>query len=999
MLKICCYYPKLLMLRLGAFVLAFSRMEKTCPEIVLTLTLESVMKLDANKLTSAVRLALTMGAVATVGTVGSAYAQSADNTEQKSQSLETIVVTGSNIRRVDIETANPVLTIDHAQIQQSGKLTLGDLVQSLPSIAGSPLNPNVNNGGGDGSSKISLRGLGTNRSLLLINGHRVPFQLQDLNIIPASAVERIEVLTDGSSAVYGSDAVAGVVNVITRSNYQGAEFGADYGISDRDDAARKAYHAMFGQSTDKGSIMIGLNYNKNDPVSAANRAYSHDALYKYNTGYVAHSGSSRTPSGAINLPSSVFAQYNCPTSSGGRVTLKAGSSGGTSQSDYRCYNPSKDAFNFQAIGNYDLTPGERTGLFALGNYKLTDSVEAFMEVFHNKTVSQQQIAPVPLDAQADGIYIPSNQFYNPFGVAFGINPDGSSSNEFKTRLSSIGDRQTAFSTTHDLVTAGLKGAFGDSSWTWFADASYGKIDQHQAFNDYINYNKIAANFQCTTSSCNAIDIFNINDPSTVALLNSAKTSFFNANHYQMRSGEAGVSGSLFDLPAGAVQLAAGASYRKEYTDNTVDSGIATNLIKNGSNINLVCAGPGSICSSAQQGGFNVKEAYAELLVPILKDQPFVHSLNLDVGTRYSKYSDFGSTNNWKIAIEFKPIEDLLIRGTVSKVFRAPSVTDLFGGPAGDSPTGRDPCGAAGVASNPACQGYTFTSTATSQLSGIVTGSQYANANLGTDVHLTPEQGKSFDYGFVYDPSWLQGLSLNADYYRIILNNLIVSGPGIAQQIINQCFGGDTPLCSLIVRNASGSDIGQIKYVYEAAFNSGNLSTKGADFGVSYRLPETPFGNFRVGLKATYMQQYSIEQGGSVQQYAGHFDRVYGDLPRWRALGNVDWNWGAFNVSYQAQMIGSVKIGYANAGLGPSASADGLYGPENPVYYYGSYVYHNISFGYNLEPINTMIQLGVDNVGDKQPPIFYLQNTINANVDTSTYDPIGRFYWAKVTVKF
>jgi iron complex outermembrane receptor protein len=505
------------MLRLGVFVLAFSRMEKTCPEFVLTLTLESVMKLDANKLTSAVRLALTMGAVATVGTVGSAYAQSADTTEQKSQSLETIVVTGSNIRRVDIETANPVLTIDHAQIQQSGKLTLGDLIQSLPSIAGSPLNPNVNNGGGDGSARISLRGLGTNRSLLLINGHRIPFQLQDLNIIPAAAVERIEVLTDGSSAVYGSDAVAGVVNIITRSNYQGAEFGADYGISDRDDGARKGYHALFGQSTDKGSIMLGLNYNKNDPVSAANRKYSHDALYRYNTGYVAHSGSSRTPGGAIYLPKPLGAAC-----SQNRYTLIAGKPG-TSLSDYRCFTGA-DFFNYQAVGNYDQTPGERTGVFALGNYKLSDSVEAFVELFHNKTVSQQQIAPVPLDAQSDGIFIPTNQFYNPFGVAF-----GTGAQEFKSRLSSIGNRQTAFSTTHDLATAGLKGSFSDSSWTWFADASYGKIDQHQAFNDYINYTKLAPNFACTTAACDPINIFNINDPNTVALLNSAKTSFFNAN--------------------------------------------------------------------------------------------------------------------------------------------------------------------------------------------------------------------------------------------------------------------------------------------------------------------------------------------------------------------------------------------------------------------------------------------------------------------------------------
>jgi len=260
------------------------------------------MRLDVNKLSSAVRLAISLGAVATVGAV-TAQAQTAATTDQqKSQSLETIVVTGSNIRRVDVETANPVLTIDHAQIQKSGKLTVGDLVQQLPSMAGAATNPNVNNGGGTGASTISLRGLGSTRSLLLINGHRIPTQMQDLNIIPASAVERIEVLSDGSSAVYGSDAVAGVVNIITRTNYQGAEFGADYGISDHDDGQRKAVHAMFGQSTDKGSILLGVNYNKQEAVSAANRAYSHDALYKYSTGYVSHAGSSRTPYGRISLP-------------------------------------------------------------------------------------------------------------------------------------------------------------------------------------------------------------------------------------------------------------------------------------------------------------------------------------------------------------------------------------------------------------------------------------------------------------------------------------------------------------------------------------------------------------------------------------------------------------------------------------------------------------------------------------------------------------------------
>ncbi|MEO6690545.1 MAG: TonB-dependent receptor plug domain-containing protein, partial [Dokdonella sp.] len=182
----------------------------------------------------------------------------AQDQDAQSQKLETITVTGSNIRRVDIETSNPVVTIDRAAIAKSGKLTLGDLVQSLPAVTGPNVNPQVNNGGGSGFSSIGLRGLGSPRTLVLINGHR--YLSGDPNAIPANMVERIEVLTDGASSVYGSDAIAGVVNFILRSDYQGAEFSTDYGISDRDDGTSKGYQFTFGQSSDKGSIMAGINY-------------------------------------------------------------------------------------------------------------------------------------------------------------------------------------------------------------------------------------------------------------------------------------------------------------------------------------------------------------------------------------------------------------------------------------------------------------------------------------------------------------------------------------------------------------------------------------------------------------------------------------------------------------------------------------------------------------------------------------------------------------------
>jgi len=260
------------------------------------------MRVHLNKLSQAVCWGLSFGAAA--GTLGTVHAQtppSPPSGDQKSQSLETIVVTGSNIRRVDIETANPVVTIDRAAIQASGKVNLGDLVQQLPSMAGVAMTPQVNNAGA-GTAGVSLRGLGSSRTLLLINGHRIPFQLQDLNLVPVSVVERIEVLNNGASAVYGSDAIAGVVNIITRTNYQGAEFGADYGIADRDDGERKAVHAIFGQSTDKGGIVLGIQYDKQSPVSAANRDFSKNAQYIYNTGINTHGGSSRTPGGRFFVP-------------------------------------------------------------------------------------------------------------------------------------------------------------------------------------------------------------------------------------------------------------------------------------------------------------------------------------------------------------------------------------------------------------------------------------------------------------------------------------------------------------------------------------------------------------------------------------------------------------------------------------------------------------------------------------------------------------------------
>jgi outer membrane receptor protein involved in Fe transport len=961
------------------------------------------MRLDANKLSSAVRLALSFGVAATATTLG-AQAQTAtnNNTDQKSQSLETIVVTGSNIRRVDIETANPVITIDKAAIQASGKVNLGDIVQDLPAIAGNAMNPQVNNGGG-GFAGVSLRGLGSNRTLLLINGHRIPFQLQDLNLLPVAVVERIEVLTDGASAVYGSDAIAGVVNIITRSNYQGAEFGADYGIADKDDGQRQAYHAVFGQSTDKGSVMIGFQYDKQDPISAANRDFSKQAQYIYNTGINTNAGSSRTPGGRFFVPkgSPIATQLGCTSVTISGRQLPSITHPPTA-ADFRCYHAATDSFNFQAVGNYDLIPNERTGLFALGNYKLTDNVEAYTELLYHKMVAHTQLAPYPFDLVSNNLVVPANQFYNPFGVTFGTN---GASSTIAMRLTSLGNRGGKIANTGEEGIFGFKGNFGDTSWNWDTHFSYGKNTTETQSLNFTNISQIAADFGCTTApgvgACTPIDIFNQSDPTTTAIFNASKINPFGRFLYQTKSVEASANGALFALPAGDVQAAFGANYRKEYLHSDVDplTQQSFSTDSNGAPV-ITCPGPSSICSSPAQGGYNVKEAYTELLIPVLKDLAFAKSLNIDLGDRYSKYSNFGSTNNWKAAIEYKPIDDLLLRATVAKVFRAPTPTNLFAGPSTDAPTATDPCaGHPELASNAACKGFNVPPQIFSQLTGYVMGSQFANANGLSNSVLQPEFGKSFDYGFVYDPSWVSGLSINGDYFRILLDNLIVSGPGIAQTILTQCFNTQGAICSNVVRAVDGS----IKFVTESSFNSGNLVDQGFDIGAHYRLPETAWGNFRVGFDATYIEKWNIDQGGFVQHLAGHYDKTFGNFARWRALATLDWNLGAFTANWTTRYIHSITVGYANAGLGPSGveSSTDAYNPNpiGPVLHYPSITYNNFSVGYRIEPINAFVQFGVDNVFDRQPPILYLANVLNANTDVSTYDTAGRFYRASFSVKF
>ncbi|MEO5558223.1 MAG: TonB-dependent receptor, partial [Dokdonella sp.] len=472
---------------------------------------------------------------------------------------------------------------------------------------------------------------------------------------------------------------------------------------------------------------------------------------------------------------------------------------------------------------------------------------------------------------------------------------------------------------------------------------------------------------------------------------------------------------LFELPGGSVQLAVGANYRTEYTHSNVD----TSLILNQTTFTCIL---GSQCGSALQGGYNVKEAYAELFVPILKDLPFVHALNLTLGDRYSKFNSFGSTNNFKIALEWRPIEDVLLRGTVSKVFRAPTVNNIFGGGASDAPKlSSDPCDGITAVGNPACVGVPTDGSFRNrdvqqqlQSSGIASGAVYANQSIG------PEFGKSFDFGVVYDPHWLEGLSVSADVWRLYLNNNIT---GIsAQSVLDLCNAGQLSFCPLIRRFQSGPNQGQINNIVEPTGNLGRVDVAGTDFALNYRLPEFSFGRFNLSINATYSKTYDISTApntpnNTVYHYAGHF-LTFGSsqaascpgagggvclFPRWRAQTQVGWQLGSFDASWSMRYIGRFRMGSQSPSQDVFPAGQCYYGSYCSIhglqYKFGATTYNDIQFGYNIESINTRIDVGVNNVGDKQPPFLYANNTLNANTDPSDFDLMGRYYFGRVTVKF
>jgi iron complex outermembrane receptor protein len=903
-----------------------------------------------------------------------------------------IVVTGSRIRHNPLDQDAPRVFVDQQDIQKTGLNSVTDVLQRLPS-AGGGLNAKFNNSGnfgnppdgggvGAGAAEIDLRYLGSKRTLVLVDGLRyvnaasasgVPGSV-DLNSIPESMIERVEVLQDGASAIYGSDAIAGVVNIITKSHQKGFVASAQLGsYLDHGDGETQNYQISWG-NTESGptQIVVGANYVKQDPISSADRSIS-----RFPDPYAtacSSACSSGTPLGRFIV--------------GGQDLTLIGPVIGRAPTlaDYRDFVSPGDRFNF-APYNYILTPLERYGVFAQVKQEISPAIDFRAKVLWNRRNSKNQAAPLPLFVGPsagngnllDRISIDGTNPFNPFGdLNSGLNLDGTPNGDTPNydfigrRVVEGGPRRYFQKVDTAYGTATLDGHFNlmGHDWYWDLNGLYGRNKAKQHVFGNINAANLALALgpvaDCT-GACVPFNIFGGEGSITQEMLDYVSFVQRDSSKQKIWGLTANATGGLAELPGGTLSLALGAEHRNYSGRFDPDP--------------VVAAGLGSdIPALPTRGKYHVDEAYAELNAPILSHVPFADLLELDGAIRFSDYSTAGSKTTLKGSVNWKPIADLRLRGGWGQGFRAPTIGELFGTPSRFDQEVNDPCSAS---QNPTGQVL-----ANCTAHGVPAGYQQLNAQIsvltGGNEDLKPETSDGWNLGAVFSPSGIPGFSVEADYYNIKVKGAIAAVA--AKTTLQRCEVNNDPVaCAKIIRSSSGQ-ITQINGLLE---NIGGIDTDGLDFNISYRTRPASWGTIGFTLNNTFLFNYDVSEptaNGNSTTGLGGKERGSPDqaFPKHKAIGIVDWNGHMFGATLTGRYISGV-----------TEFPDGF---DQPGLKLNSRLYVDAQARFTPSWLNDGLgfAIGVNNLFDKDPP-GCVSCGLN-NMDPTTYDVPGRYYYARVSVK-
>ncbi|MEO5961900.1 MAG: TonB-dependent receptor [Thermomonas sp.] len=896
---------------------------------------------------AAIAAALSVTSVPQVALAQDVGATSA-NDVGKTKTLDSVSVVGSRIRRKDETAASPVFTMEREEIEATGVVSVGALLQRLPSV-GSSFNSTGSGGTSHGSSTVNLRNLGANRSLVLVNGRRWVNgagtrgfrDFVDLNTIPLAAIERVEVLLDGATAIYGADAIAGVINLVTYSSFDGIRASTYVGMTDKGDGFTHKEDFLWGKTGDWGSALVSATVASNKEILAGDRDFSNAPLQ----------GLSR------NTPAGRF-KNSVPVGSFGTKAFVRDGTG------FRLDVPATDVYN-ETSDTSLVGPLDRAGIYGQLRLNVSDSVTFVAEGLYNTRESSQRFpAATPRIRGGDGMTIPVDHPFNPFGVPF---KGTGTSFEVVRMITELGPRINTQNVDTMRLAAGFEGDL-NNGWSWNSFYTYAQNKAKWTSANQIDLDKVALalgpNDRCKANGCVPLNIFGAITPE---MANYIRATGVDYNGTKQHDFTANLTGDLFKLPAGMLAFAAGVEYRKEsgYDNPSAYFNETPQFITYSRKTTSAPRLPTS-------GAYDLKEAYVEFNVPLLADRPLAKSLELSVASRFSDYSTFGSTTNSKLGLTWRPWSDLMLRSTWAEGFRAPSINELYAGTRQTNLPALDPCNGGGTG-KPGCAGVPTTYNQANYSSGSIL------STVGGNPNLRPETSVNRSTGFIFTPAAVKGLSWSMDWYNIDLNEAISSFG--SQNLLNLCATSGQR-CDLIKRDPSGEIINLI----DGPINLNRLKASGVDTTLRYQFPKMEAGNFDVMVNAAYLSafdRYDTLPDGTVRvaKRAGKSDIARESFPRIKANTSMNWSRESWSANWSMHYIGSTD--------------------EGPAPGYGripSQVTHDVWGAYALASKPVTFTLGVQNLFDTDPPTSYV-NGGDLNFDMSTYDPRGRFVYLKAAISF
>lgn len=955
--------------------------------------------------------------------------------EQEDDQVDDIVVTGSRIVRQDYVANSPIVTVSAEDFQATGSVNIDTLINDLPQFTPAA-NASSNNPSAGGQANVQLRGLGVGRTLVLLNGRRVissnASSVVDLNIIPTALIGSIETITGGASSTYGSDAVAGVLNFLLDTNFEGVRFDFQYGESDRNDAGTDAVNLTIGGdlADGRGHAVLSFDYSNRELLFNADRDFASIGGFSAASplGSTVFEGTNLPSAAAITaaipgaLPSHTFGFNNNGTLFAYQGARDFVSPGGPDYEGFRTPGPLQQAdfiYNTAPL-NYMILPQTRYNVFGAADYEINEAAEVYTEFLFSQYETANVLAATPA-ATATGFRIPTT---NPFISAelrsvLASRPNPTANFQLNKRFNALGPRKGSETYSVYQITTGIRGDLaGTRDWTYDAYLSYGRVDNVTTQSGNVSRSAVQRLLDAADGG-NSLCAGGFN-PFGESALSSACAAYIgrlskNTTINDMRVFELNLQGGLFELPAGEVRAAIGGSFREQDFRFVADAGLSATA--------LLPTASGALTSQFDNAGFNagsslsgsdqVYEGYGELLIPILADLPLIRSLETNLGYRISGYDSVGNVESFKADLNWEVVEGLRIRGGVQRAVRAPSIGELFGPQNLNFPSVGTPVSSGGVRqlSGDPCdtRGAYRVSAAATQVrtlclaqgvpTQIIDTYTFPNAQTsgltGGNPNLFEETADSFTAGIVwqspFSSPWLSNLSGSVDYYKIEIED-VVGTVSVTEQL-RRCYnfdGASNPTydpnnvyCQLFQRDRG---TGQIVNTFETNANLGTLRTSGVDFQIDWNaaladLGAPDWGSLAFNITGTWLENWERQDlpGSAFTNRTGTISNSFGlTFPEWKMLSSLNWTYGPVGVGIRYRYQGGVE-NFNNR-------AQVLEGID----------YFDLNGSWAVNDV-VSLRAGVNNITDELAPVY--TPSVASNTDPSTYDLLGRRYYVGLTARF